>query len=100
MRDADERLAESGLATRYEWLIDLFHGFLAEADERAIDADRVAQAVEHALTARRPKARYLVGTDAKVQAAIDKLPDRLRELLLAKVLDRYQRAGRSLRAGE
>jgi NAD(P)-dependent dehydrogenase (short-subunit alcohol dehydrogenase family) len=100
LRVADERLAESDMATRYEWLMDLFRGFLAEADARAIHADRVAEAVEHALTARRPKARYVVGTDAKVQAAIDRLPDRLRELLLSRAFDRYQRAGRSLRAGE
>lgn len=97
LRDAEERLAAAGLSARYDWLVDLFHGFLAEADDRAIDADRVARVVEQALTARRPKARYLVGTDAKVQAAIDRLPDRVRELLLAKVLDRYRDAGRTLR---
>lgn len=96
--EGEHRLAQSGLSARYDWLIDIFHGFLAEAEERAIDADRVAVVVEHALTARRPKARYLVGTDAKVQAVIDKLPDRPREMLLGKVLARYQRRGRPLRA--
>jgi NAD(P)-dependent dehydrogenase (short-subunit alcohol dehydrogenase family) len=36
--------------------------------ERGIAPEKVADAIEHALTARRPKARYLVGIDAKVQA--------------------------------
>ncbi len=43
---------------------------IAEAEQHAIAADTVARAVEHALTAARPKTQYLVGTDAKVRAAI------------------------------
>jgi NAD(P)-dependent dehydrogenase (short-subunit alcohol dehydrogenase family) len=35
---------------------------------RAIPASRVARAVEHALTAKRPKTRYVVGPDARLQA--------------------------------
>ena len=35
---------------------------------RGMPPERVAQAIEHALTARRPRTRYLVGLDAKVQA--------------------------------
>ena len=37
---------------------------------RGIPPDRVARAIEHALTARRPRARYLVGADAKLQARV------------------------------
>jgi len=51
-----------------------------------IDADVVARAVEHALTASRPKARYLVGRDAHLRAWIERLPTRLRDRLLAKAL--------------
>ena len=50
------------------------------------DADVVAKAVEHALTAKRPKARYLVGRDAQVRAWIERLPTRLRDRVLAKAL--------------
>ncbi|HEU5490536.1 MAG TPA: SDR family oxidoreductase [Gaiellaceae bacterium] len=50
------------------------------------DPDIVAQAVEHALTASRPKARYLVGRDAHVRAWIERLPTRLRDRMLAKAL--------------
>ncbi len=44
-----------------------------------IDPDVVARAVEHALTASRPKARYLVGRDAHIRAWIERLPTRLRD---------------------
>lgn len=50
------------------------------------DPDAVAKAVEHALTARRPKARYLVGRDAHMRSWIERLPTRVRDRLLAKAL--------------
>ena len=43
--------------------------------ERGIAPDQVAARIEHALTARRPAARYLVGLDAKVQARRGPHPD-------------------------
>ncbi len=51
-----------------------------------IDPDVVARAVERALTASRPKARYLVGRDAHIRAWIERLPTRLRDRVLAKAL--------------
>jgi NAD(P)-dependent dehydrogenase (short-subunit alcohol dehydrogenase family) len=51
-----------------------------------IDPDVVARAVEHALTASRPKARYLVGRDAHLRAWIERLPTRLRDRVLATAL--------------
>jgi NAD(P)-dependent dehydrogenase (short-subunit alcohol dehydrogenase family) len=51
-----------------------------------IDADVVATAVEHALTATRPKARYLVGRDAHLRVWIERLPTRLRDRVLTKAL--------------
>ena len=50
------------------------------------DPDLVAKAVEHALTATRPKARYLVGRDAHLRAWIERMPTRLRDRVLAKAL--------------
>jgi NAD(P)-dependent dehydrogenase (short-subunit alcohol dehydrogenase family) len=52
------------------------------------DPDGVAKAVEHALTASRPKARYLVGRDAHLRRWIERLPTRLRDRVLAKALTR------------
>lgn len=46
----------------------------------------VADAVFHALTAEKPKTRYLVGADAKKRARLQKLPDRLRDRLLTRFL--------------
>ncbi len=52
---------------------------------RAIAPDRVARVIERALTARRPKTRYLVGRDAKLGAlAAALLPDRLLDRLLTR----------------
>jgi NAD(P)-dependent dehydrogenase (short-subunit alcohol dehydrogenase family) len=51
-----------------------------------IDPDVVAKAVEHALTASRPKARYVVGRDAHLRAWIERLPTRLRDRVLANTL--------------
>jgi len=59
---------------------------LALARGPGADPDEVAKAVEHALTARRPKARYLVGRDAHIRAWIERLPTRARDRLLAKLL--------------
>jgi NAD(P)-dependent dehydrogenase (short-subunit alcohol dehydrogenase family) len=51
-----------------------------------VDPDVVARAVERALTAPRPKARYLVGRDAHLRAWIERLPTRLRDRVLSKAL--------------
>jgi NAD(P)-dependent dehydrogenase (short-subunit alcohol dehydrogenase family) len=55
-----------------------------KAEARAIPPDRVAKAVEHAVTSSRPKTRYLVGVDARIQAMLRKwLPDRVVDRLIA-----------------
>lgn len=48
----------------------------------AIPAERVARVIARALTARRPKTRYLVGREAWLAAAVAPLPDRLRDRIL------------------
>ena len=55
-----------------------------KAEARGIPPDRVAKAVEDALTSSRPKTRYLVGVDARIQATLHKwLPDRVIDRLVA-----------------
>lgn len=49
----------------------------------------VARVVHRALTARRPKTRYLVGKGARIIPLIAALPDRTRDALLARQLPRY-----------
>jgi len=46
--------------------------------------DKVTAAIEKALTAPRPKARYLVGVDARVQAALGALPTPLADAAFGK----------------
>jgi NAD(P)-dependent dehydrogenase (short-subunit alcohol dehydrogenase family) len=50
------------------------------------DPEIVVQAVEHALTAKSPKARYLVGRDAHLRAWIERLPTWLRDRVLGRAL--------------
>jgi NAD(P)-dependent dehydrogenase (short-subunit alcohol dehydrogenase family) len=53
-----------------------------------IPAENVARAVEHALTARRPRTRYVVGTDAALTRLVARLPDGVRDALFKKRLQR------------
>ena len=57
------------------------------ATETGIEPRVVAEAIGHALTARRPRARYLVGRDAKMRApAAAVLPDRVMDRIVARTL--------------
>jgi len=57
-----------------------------KAIQNAIPAERVARAVARALTAKRPKARYLVGADARFLALFSELlPVRLADLIVARM---------------
>jgi hypothetical protein len=56
------------------------------ARRRAIPPERVVRAVVHALTARRPKTRYLVGLDARFRVWLELLPDRWRDQLVRRAL--------------
>lgn len=59
-----------------------------DAARRAIPADAVVDVVLHALTAARPKTRYLVGKDAKIRAFMAKwFPDRLQDWILKKAMN-------------
>jgi short-subunit dehydrogenase len=91
-----EKSQAAGLALRQAWTPDVA-GLYADAlsaveraalrsATQAISPDAVVRAVAHALTAPRPKTRYLVGTAARIQAIIALLPDRLRDRLLTRAL--------------
>lgn len=50
---------------------------------QGLPAERVADVVHHALTAKRPKTRYLVGRDARMRAVLQAvMPDRMRDKLV------------------
>ena len=69
----------------------LVAGLRAEVEKikggRGSEPDEVAKAVEHALTADKPRTRYLVGMDAKLRAKAAKvLPDRVLDAAIARQL--------------
>jgi NAD(P)-dependent dehydrogenase (short-subunit alcohol dehydrogenase family) len=72
---------------RYE---RLFAAVRRQAERRARDGlppEAVAEVVGRALTARRPRTRYVVGRDAQVRAVLARLlPDRAFDALIRRVL--------------
>jgi NAD(P)-dependent dehydrogenase (short-subunit alcohol dehydrogenase family) len=54
----------------YGKAIERYRKLMKKTGERGIPPEKVAAAVEHALSASRPRARYLVGLDAKIQARL------------------------------
>src|SRR6266699_1245214 len=52
------------------------------APNNGVPADVVARAVEHALTAKKPRTRYLVGSAALLRVVLGILPDRTRDRLI------------------
>jgi NAD(P)-dependent dehydrogenase (short-subunit alcohol dehydrogenase family) len=57
------------------------------AQERGLEPSAVAEAIGTALTANRPRTRYLVGADAKLRARMAKyLPDRVMDRLIGRAL--------------
>jgi NAD(P)-dependent dehydrogenase (short-subunit alcohol dehydrogenase family) len=59
----------------------------AAAARRAIPVSAVVKAVEHALTADRPKTRYLVGGDTRLWLLLNLLPDKWRDWLILSRLN-------------
>jgi NAD(P)-dependent dehydrogenase (short-subunit alcohol dehydrogenase family) len=58
----------------------------AERGAAGAPADAVAVVIERALTSSRPRARYLVGRDAKLRAGIERLPTRARDRAYERLL--------------
>ncbi|HRI86711.1 MAG TPA: short-chain dehydrogenase/reductase, partial [Candidatus Hydrogenedentes bacterium] len=60
----------------------------SQSAKGAVPAQHVADAVAHALTAHKPKTRYLVGKDARIQMLLTWLPDRWRDSIILKMIDK------------
>ncbi|MEA2212756.1 MAG: hypothetical protein QOF83_2704 [Solirubrobacteraceae bacterium] len=90
-RNVDQTVdaVEAGLRPDHRQLygkqISTMRKVTARIAKQAAPPDKVIAAVEHALTASRPKARYPVGTDARIQIAANAvLPDRMFDALVAR----------------
>jgi NAD(P)-dependent dehydrogenase (short-subunit alcohol dehydrogenase family) len=87
---ADELEAAMGEQGRklYGRLADRIREETEKIPDRGVSPDEVAKAIEAALTASRPKTRYVVGRDAKVRLKIKALVgDRRFDALIARTLD-------------
>jgi hypothetical protein len=87
--EADRMLAAMPADTRRRY-DDLIAGLLRYGERMARDGlppQAVAEVVERALTVRRPRARYIVGRDARTQAILARpLPDRALDAVIARAL--------------
>jgi NAD(P)-dependent dehydrogenase (short-subunit alcohol dehydrogenase family) len=71
----------------YGKTIERFRAAVKRTAERGIPPEKVAKSILHALTARRPRTRYVVGADARGQAIARRLlPDRAFDALVARVM--------------
>jgi NAD(P)-dependent dehydrogenase (short-subunit alcohol dehydrogenase family) len=83
--DRLERVLPDEARTRYARHVAAIRRGIEMQDRQGASPDKVAAAVEQALFSRRPKARYLVGTDARVQSLLVRwLPDRPREAIIRR----------------
>ena len=74
---------DSELQERYGRVIEAITS-RGRAPKHAIEPDRVASVIHRALTARRPRTRYLVGNDARIGAVFAALlPDAIKDYVLA-----------------
>lgn len=75
--------------------IEAMYKYSEKQDSSGIPPIQVAKAVAHALTATKPRTRYLVGADAKIQARIARrFPDRLRDNLIMREVGFNRKAKR------
>ena len=70
----------------YGGRIAAFREFALKRSANGAPPEVVAGVVAHVLTAERPRARYLVGRDARIRAGVERLPDRVRDGIYKRVL--------------
>jgi NAD(P)-dependent dehydrogenase (short-subunit alcohol dehydrogenase family) len=84
---ADRASMSKDAERQYGQAMDAFIQFSRKIEAGAGDPDRVATVVERALTTSRPRARYLVGTDARIAVALSRfLPTRTMDAGLSRTM--------------
>jgi NAD(P)-dependent dehydrogenase (short-subunit alcohol dehydrogenase family) len=86
--------AERGIKEAPEELLHLYGPLIERIQKHAADIDKTAQspevvvrAVVHALAARRPKTRYLIGPKARPQKVMSWFPDHIQDRIIASFLN-------------
>ena len=85
----DDRWAgvEPEVRRRYARMVDAVHALADRGARDGLPAEDVAEVVARALTAKRPRTRYLVGKDAVAQAWLGRLlPDRVMDALVRRAV--------------
>jgi len=77
-----------GIYEHYARLIETLRSEAAEAAKKGVSVETVAAAVERAMTKRRPKTRYVIGSDGWLFVFLSLLPDRLRDSLILSQLQK------------
>lgn len=88
-KDADRIFEKASPRMRelYGATIERYRQVIKDTAERGVPPEKVAARIEHALEARRPRARYLVGVDAQVMARLKPLvPTPVFDRLVARVM--------------
>ncbi len=84
--DATEASLSSEHRTLYAGHLAGIRGTIRRTQKQTTPVDKVVDAIERALTAAKPRARYLVGTDARVQVAMrGALPTAAMDAAVAKL---------------
>jgi NAD(P)-dependent dehydrogenase (short-subunit alcohol dehydrogenase family) len=103
LREADDLCRQVG-AQRYALYSVLMAAVREEAQQAArhsLPAAAIAKVVVRAMTARRPKARYVVGRDAWFWLLLNLLPDRWRDrLILSKIREQLPTPAGAAPCGE
>jgi NAD(P)-dependent dehydrogenase (short-subunit alcohol dehydrogenase family) len=72
---------------RYEPMINALRTFAERAEREGLPPEAVAEVVGHAVTARRPRTRYVVGREALVRVVLGRLlPDRAMDALIRRAI--------------
>jgi len=70
----------------YRGVLERFRSYVLKTVETAASADRVAATIERALVSPKPRARYLVGADARLQLVLARLPEPVRDAMVRNAL--------------
>jgi NAD(P)-dependent dehydrogenase (short-subunit alcohol dehydrogenase family) len=88
LQEVDDKTAAMPPAGQelYGAMIPKLKALTERTAKMGIPPERVADVMLEAMTASRPRARYLVGMDARAQAALGRMPDRVRDAALSRFI--------------
>lgn len=78
--------APPAMMETYGWLVGALRKIAPQMEARAHSPAEVQRCVLHALESPTPKTRYRMGADSTAQKIISKLPDRVQDKLVAKMM--------------